>query len=204
MNFKYWLLVGLLGLGIIFLGLDKCGSSKKADELRGQYEEASRIAKVERLIKEEVIKEQQGIIKKQDLLIVESRKEVEIKNSYISSLGNTVAELEGEFDSLTDKDEKIANLVTQVSIWKEKFTLAQSIISDKDAIIFSLTQKYESQLKISNSYKDMHESIQPLVEICTKQVKELEKINRRLKFTSKLKTGVVVSCALLFLYNMVK
>ena len=59
MNIKYWLLVTVLTLGVIFVTLDSCGSSAKLDRLREEYKKASEIAEVERRIKEEIIKENQ-------------------------------------------------------------------------------------------------------------------------------------------------
>lgn len=204
MNIKTVAVIVILCLAVVFLGLDKCGSSRKADELKGKYEEASRIAKVERLIKEATIKEQQGIIEKQDLLIAKTNEKVEIKNNLISSLGNTVTELEDEFGNLTDKDAKISNLTKQVEAWKQKFSISQSIISDKDAIIFSLTQKYESQVVISLEYKSMDEASRGLLEIRDNQVKELEKLNKRLRLGSGLKTGIVITMAGVVLYSLLK
>lgn len=203
-NIKNVAVVVTLSLAIVFLVMDKCGSSRKTDELKGQYKEASEIAKAERIIKEEIIKEQNKKIEEQDLLIAEANREVEIKNDHISSLGNTVAELEEEFGNLTDDEAKIDNLTKQVEAWKEKFSISQSIISDKDAIIFSLNQKYKSQMVISLSWEESYKSIQRLVEISEKQVNELEKINGRLKLTSGLKTGVVLTMAGVVLYSLLK
>ena len=75
---------------------------------------------------------------------------------------------------------------------------------DKDQVIFSLNEKYEAQVVISIKYKDMYESIQPLVDIHIKQVRELENINRRLKLTSRLKTGIVVVVAGVVLYSLLR
>ncbi len=203
-HLKYLLLVVVLVVVIIFLLLDSCGSSRRADELRGQHEEASQIAEVERRIKEETIREQNKKIEEQDLLIAEANREVEIKNDHISSLGNTVAELEEEFDNLTDKDAKINNLTKQIEAWRDKFNLSQSIISDKDAIIFSLTQKYKSQVVISDSYKTMYDTLtlntKKLQLIVTAQDWQIKK----LRLTSGLKSGFVVVLAGLIVYNMVK
>ena len=77
MNFKTVAVIVTLSLVIIFLGIDKCGSSRKADELEGRWREASEIAKVERLIKEEIIKEQKEKIVVLDVLI-------EVKNTTIA------------------------------------------------------------------------------------------------------------------------
>ena len=204
MNFKYWLLVCILGLGIVFLGLDKCGSSRRADELRGQYEEAREIAEVERRIQEATIREQQEKIAEAMSTIAKINENVAKKDRNIAELGNTITDLEEEFGNLPDKDEKIDNLTKQVNLWKEKFTLSQSIIQDKDEIIFQLSKKYKSQLKISNSYKDMYESVQGVLVIRGNQVKELEKINKRLRLTSGLKSGLAVMLAGLIVYNMIK
>ena len=203
-DLKYVTVIGLLIVGIAFLGLDKCGSDRRVDELRGQYEEASRIAEVEKRIKEETIREQQEKIGTLDATIVVLNTTIAKKEENIGQLGGTIVNLEEEFSNLTDKDEKIANLVSQVTIWKEKFTLSQGIIKDKDSVIFSLNGKYDAQVKISFSYKDMYESVQDVLVIRDKQVKELEKINRRLKLASGLKTGIVVTMAGVVLYSLLK
>ena len=57
---------------------------------------------------------------------------------------------------------------------------------------------------ISSNYEDMYESVQGLVDIRTKQVKELENINRQLRLTSGLKTGVVITMAGVVLYSLLK
>jgi len=204
MNFKYVTVIGLLIVTVVFLTLDRCGSSRKADELRGQYEKAKEIAEVERRIKEETIREQEEKIGTLNTTIVVLNTTIAEKERSNVELSDDVRDLELSYDTLNDKDEKIENLTQQVSVWKEKFNISQSIISDKDAIIFSLTEKYESQVKISISYKDMYESVQGLVDIRTRQVKELENINRRLRLTSGLKTGVVITMAGVVLYSLLK
>lgn len=204
MSIRNVAVVVALSLAIVFLMMDKCSSSRKADELKGEYKKAVEIAKAERIIKEEIIKKQNKKIEEQDLLIAEANREVEIKNDHISSLSDDVLDLELSYDTLNDKDEKIENLQEQVSVWKEKFSISQGIISDKDAIIFSLNEKYKSQVTISISYEDMYKSIQDVLVIRDKQVKELEKINRRLKLTSGLKTGIVVTMAGVVLYSLLR
>ncbi len=204
MNIKYVTVIGLLVVAVMFLSLDKCGSSRKADELRGQYEGASEIAEVERRIKEATIEEQRKEIVVLNTTIVALNTTIVEKEESGTDLSGVVLDLELSYDTLNDKDEKINNLTKQVEVWKEKFSISQSIISDKDAIIFSLSQKYKSQLIISISYEDMYKSIQGVLVIRDKQVKELEKINRRLKLGSGLKTGIVITMAGVVLYSLLK
>ncbi len=204
MNLRNVTVVVALSLAIVFLLLDKCGSSRKVDELAGEYREASQIAEVERRISEETIREQKEKIGTLDATIVVLNTTIVEKEESDTDLSGVVLDLELSYDTLNDKDEKIENLTKQVEAWREKFNLSQSIISDKNAIIFSLSQKYESQLRISISYKDMYKSIQGVLVIRDKQVMELEKINRRLKLTSGLKTGIVITMAGVVLYSLLK
>ena len=201
---KEYIVIIALCVAIVFLFMDKCGSSSKLDKLKGEYKEASEIAKVERLIKEEIIKEQ-----KEEIEVLNTT--IEVKNTTIAKkeqsnakLDNQVADLEREFGNLEQQDAKIGNLMQQVEVWKEKFSLAQSIIADKDEIIFSLTKKYNAQLIISNSYKDMYETFaqntKKLQSIVTAQDWQI----RKLRLTSGVKTGIVLGLAGLVIYGVVK
>ena len=203
-DIKYLVLIVALCVVIVFLFMDKCGSSRKLDNLKGQYEEASKIAKVERIIKEEVIKEQKEKIIEAESTIATLNENVAKKDNNIAELGNTVADLEEEFSSLTDKDAKIQNLTKQVEVWKKKFSLARDVIMNQDEIIFLLTKKYNAQLKISNSYKSMYETL-------TLNTKKLEKIvtvqDRQikiLKLTSGVKTGIGLGLLGVVIYGVLK
>ena len=203
-DIKYLVLIIALCVVIVFLFMDKCGSSRKLDNLKGQYKEASQIAKVERIIKEEIIKEQ-----KEEIEVLNTT--IEVKNTTIAKkeksnveLGNTVAELEEEFGNLTDKDAQISNLTKQVEVWKERFSLTRDVIMNQDEIIFLLTKKYNAQLKISNSYKTMYETL-------TLNTKKLEKIvtvqDRQikiLKLTSGVKTGIGLGLLGVVIYGVLK
>ena len=201
---KEFIIIIVLCVSILFLFMDKCGSSRKVDELKGQYKEASRIAKIERQIKEETIKEQQGKIEKLTNKIEVRNAEIVKKEQANVKLDGSVADLEREFDDLEQQDAKIGNLMQQVEVWKEKFALAQSIIADKDEIIFSLTEKYDAQLVISNSYKDLYETLvvntKKLEKIVTAQDRQI----KRFRLTSGLKTGVVIGLAGLVVYGVLK
>ena len=222
-NKSSWILVCILGLGIVFLGLDKCGSSSKLDRLKGEHKEASKIAKVERLIKEEIIKGQKEEIESLNLEISELNVEIVEKEEDISGLGNDLTGLEDEFGNLTDKDAKINNLTKQVKVWKERFSLAQGIVDDlgkpieyydehgvkkikypEGSITFKLNEKYEAQVVISDSYKTMYETLalntKKLESIVTAQDWQI----KRLRLTSGLKTGIVVGLAGVVLYSLLK
>lgn len=197
MNMKYWVLVGILVLGMVFLMMDKCGFSRKADELKEQYEEASRIAEVERHIKEEVIKEQQEKIGVLDATIVVLNTTIAEKDNDLEKIEDELGELKRDFVSLKECQAQYDKLV-------KGFNLCKSINADKESVIFSLNEKYDAQVVVSTEYKSMYESTQDLLVIRDKQVKELEKINKRLRLGSGLKTGIVVTMAAIVAYSLLK
>lgn len=94
-----------------------------------------------------------------------------------------LAELEEELTSLPMAEEKVANLTEQVEIWKQRFSLAQKQLIEKNQIIFSLNQKYEIEhelrLQAEDLLKDYREATATQVEL----IGELQKsLNHRVQF----------------------
>ncbi len=197
MSIRNVTVVVALSLAIVFLGLDKCGSLRKADELKGEHKKAIEIANVERIIKEEIIKERNEKIVVLNTTIGKLNTTIARKDSELAEIEEELGVIKRDFESL----EACQSQYDKLSI---AFTLCKSINIDKDTLIFSLNEKYEAQLTILISYKDMYESIRDVLVIRDKQVKELEKINKRLRFSSGLKSGLAVVLAGLIVYNLVK
>ena len=196
-NKSSWILVCILGLGIVFLGLDNCGDTAKYNKLKGEYQTYYTISKkiVQQSI--ETINEQGEEIIALDKKLDFLHGIIEVKDKDLADKKDELGKLQKEFDSLDECQGQYNKLV-------DAFTLCKAISSIKDKVIFSLNKKYESQVVISLEYKKMYKSVQELIDIRTKQVKELEKINRRLKLTSKLKTGIVLTMAGVVLYSLLK
>lgn len=216
MNIKYVAVIVALCLAVVFLGLDKCGSSKKADELKGEWKKASEIAEVERMIKEEIIKEQQEKIETLDATI-------EVLNTTIAEKDKDLATIEDELGELKQDFESLEECQAQYNKLVEGFNLAKSIIKElgkpieyydkhgnkkfrypEGSVTFKLNEKYERQVIISLEYKGMDETSRKLLDISNNRVKELEKISKRLRLTSSLKSGLAVILAGLIVYNVVK
>ena len=197
MNIKYWVLVAILTLGVIFVSLDNCGSTAKYNKLKGEYATYYNISRV-------VIKQSIEAIDEQDREIVALDEKLEFLYGIIEVKDADLADKEDELGELKREFADIEECQAQYDKLVSAFSLCKSIGVDKNTVIFDLKQKFEVQVTISLNYKDMYESIQPLADIHTRQVKELEKINRRLKFTSKLKTGFVVVGIGVVLYSLLK
>jgi hypothetical protein len=197
MNIKYVAVIGLLIVAVVFLGLDNCGDTAKYNKLKGEYQTYYEIS---RAVVEKSI---QAIDEQNDEIGILSKKLtylhgiIEVKDADLADKEEELGELKRDFADLEECQAQYDKLV-------EAFTLCKSIGVDKDSVIFNLNEKYEAQVVISLKYKDMYESTLPLIDIHIKQVKELENINRRLKLTSKLKTGIVVAMAGVVLYSLLR
>lgn len=197
MNFKYWLLVGILALGIVFLAMDNCGNSSKYNKIKGEYNTYKAISKMVVAESIKVINKQGEEIKRLDEKIEWLNGIVEVKNEDLAEIEDELGELKQEFASLEECQTQYNKLV-------EGFELCKSISKDKDEIIFSLTAQYQAQSCIINEYKLMYESVQDVLAVRDKQVKELEKINKRLRLTSRVKTGIVIGVAAFVVYSLLK
>jgi len=197
MNIKTVAVIVALCLAVVFLLMDKCGDTAKYNKLKGEYQTYYTISK--KVVQQSIqaINKQGEEIEVLDKKIKFLHGIIEVKDKDLADKEEELGELQKEFDSLDECQEQYNKLV-------EAFTLCKSINSDKDTLIFSLNEKYEAQVVISISYKDMYESVQGLADIRTRQVKELEKINRRLKLTSGLKSGLAVVLAGVVLYSLLK
>ena len=177
-NLKLVVVIGLLVVAVVFLLMDKCNTySRRADELRGQYEEASRIAEVERRIKEETIKEQQEKIGLLDATIVVLNTTIKNKDRDLVKIEGELGELKRDFTSLKECQAQYDKLV-------EGFSLAKGIIKElgkpieyydeygnkkfrypKGTVTFNLNKKYEEQVIISLEYKGMDETSRKLLDL---------------------------------------
>lgn len=194
---KYLVVIIVLCVGILFLFMDKCGSSRKVDELKGQYEEANRIAKVERLIKEEIIKEQKEKIGVLDASIVVLNTTIKDKDKDLAKIEDELGELKRDFVSLKECQAQYDKLV-------KGFNLCKSINADKKSVIFSLNEKYNAQLKISDSYKIMYETLIQEKRILQSIVKAQDGQIKKLKLFSNAKTGIVVLLIIATAYGVLK
>ena len=197
MNIKYVAVIVALSLAIVFLAMDNCGNADKYNKLKGEYETYYKISRI--VIKEsieaiDVQNDEIGILTKK---LTYLHGIIEVKDADLADKEEELGELKRDFADLEECQGQYDKLVAAFSLCKE-------INADQKSVIFSLNEKYDRQVIISLKYKDMYESTLPLIDIHIKQVKELEIINRRLKLTSKLKTGIVVAMAGVVLYSFLR
>lgn len=195
---------GVFFILFFFFMFRTCRLYDENSVLKGKYEAYRAIAIEDIRQAQGVIAEQEKKIKALDEKQKTLEASIEKKNGQIKTLNLATAELEKQRKELTDKDEIIANLDAQIAAWKEKFFIAQSIIEEKDKIIFSLTEKYEAQIKISNSYKLMYEDMVKVNAVAELRIKRLERELRTNRFTGNLGKVSMIALIGLTLYILSK
>lgn len=143
--------------------------------------------------------------------IAELRGEIDSLNTKISSnetklkvKDRLIDDLETEFFTLTDKDDMIMNLKSQVEKWKEKFSLAEEIIADQKKQIINWKLSYEAQVEISEKWRESYEREQALRKHGEKLYAEAEKRIKGLRFKFKVSKIIVVGGIAGLAYGLLK
>jgi len=122
------------------------------------------------------------------------------KDSNLEALGQKLKQLEISGDLFA----QVANLKEQVKAWSEKFTLAQSVIAEKDAIIADWAAKYDAQVTISESWKQKYEGETRLRTLAEKGWKASERKLRWARVMSNVKSGLIVGAIGYLSYSAIK
>lgn len=181
-----------------------CDLYDKYSELKGQYDAYKQDVNEKEQKAKKTISEQETKIEKlqesTDKLIVELdtiEKKTVVKDSEIGSL-------EEELKGLKGKDEIIVNLKSQVVVWKEKFSLAQQTIERKDKIIFNLSEKYDAQLRITETWKGRFEAENRLRLLGEERIKMCDSKLRSSRFTSRIEKVIIVGLGGYIAYTLIK
>lgn len=191
-------------LALVFLARS-CNLYDQISVLKGKHE-ALQIAYADMDLKSrEAIDVLKEINKKYDEAMKTATYDIANLKNKIKTKDEKILNLEEEFTQLGgNKDAQIVNLQAQIAVWKEKFTLAEGIIADKDSIIFSLTAKYDAQVKISAEWEASYHRQVELHSICLERLAAVEKEWRGIRFGSKIKTYLVGAAVGWIVYSQIK
>ena len=197
--------VGILVIVGSFFGLQN-SYTKKYLRLQGKYEAlAEKYAQNMRLAIATVDAKEKEIAE-QDEKIEGLRNDITSIEDKIRNKSSRLAGLERELAGLdpTQKDSIIINLTSQVKEWRDKFSLAQNIIADKDRIIFSLNTKYEAQVVIANQWKARHDELSGITGVLLDSLKVADKRLAMQGLTIKAGGGVTAVLAGVIVYSLIK
>jgi predicted nuclease with TOPRIM domain len=204
MKTKHIIIGGLILIAVfVMLTYRSCVTIDKYSHLKGQYDALSEEYGAQKEAALGNITELQNQIAQKDEKIHDLNSSVSTKNEQIKKLNAENKKLEDTYATLTDDKQRIANLETQVSVWKEKFTLAEGVIAEKDKIIFALTEKYETQVKITGEYKELYEREARLRGLLEEHVRIADSKLGGLQLKFNVSKGVTIALAGLIIYGLV-
>ena len=199
--FLFVVILSVLCVSLIF---DRSCTSRKLDIARGKYENQKIVTVMSQLKADEEKAELYSKLSKHVLKIEYLEKEVEKKGLEDVEREREIERLEDEEVVLVDKDMIIINLRFQIREWTERFTLAAGIIEDQKQIIFSLREKYDIQVGITNAWISKFNTEKALRLSAENVIKESTKEIRRLRAKAKLKTGGITIVGAILLYAVLK
>ena len=164
----------------LFLSIRTCNQIyDESSALKGEYDALKAQAAKDKAEGGKAIQILETAIEQRDSIIAGLNLDIQKTEAGLAQAAGRIEELEAVEATLTDKDEIITNLRAQIAEWRERFTLAQSVIRDKDAIIFSMSEKYESQRKVSLEYKAQRDAAWVVIEKADIRFSVLEKRLRK-------------------------
>jgi len=182
----------LLIIVLVYLG-KSCKTIDKNSQLKGEIIQLNQMLSIQRQVSQKEIKELEADIVKRDERIEAVASDITRKEEEIQELHIVTQNLEKTllFATQISKDDIIDNLKEQVTAWKDKFAIINTVVKDKDEIIFNLQGKYEAQVRISTYYEALWENTRVLMEKQKVRIKVLEGKQRNLQFGSTVKTIVI-------------
>jgi chromosome segregation ATPase len=193
----YWIALGL-ALALTVAVCDGLRLRDKYSIAIGKYEEALTQERVNGKALTTQIAQMTAIVGQKDKEIAEATKQIGHLTDAVGRKDSDLTELVQKLHKLEvsgDLPAQVANLKEQVQAWSEKFSLAQTVIAEKDAIIADWTIKYDAQVTISESWKQKYEGETRLRTLAEKGWKASERKLRWTRIVGNVKTGLVLAAA---------
>ena len=190
----YWVALGL-ALALTVAVCDGLRLHDKYSIAIGKYEEALTQERVSGKALTTQIAQMTAIVGEKDKLIAEKN---EVIGHMTNAIGRKDANLEAlgqklkQLETSGDLPAQVANLKEQVKAWSEKFTLAQSVIAEKDAIIADWSAKYSAQVTIGDMWKQKYEGETRLRTLAEKGWKASERKLRWARIGSNIEKLVIL------------
>jgi chromosome segregation ATPase len=203
--FKYLKIVGVVAVVIwAIIGTQRaCRIYDENSILKGQYDAMKKAAEENKAAADQKIAELQKTIADKNKEIGEAQEIINNKNKDISKNHAKIVELEKEREGLKDKDATIVNLDKQVYYWKDQFSLCQQVIAEKDKIIFSLTEKYDAQVKISLEWYHLYNEQVNLRVLAERRIDGLEDSLKGLHYSLKVSRTLALILGGIVIYKLI-
>jgi cell fate (sporulation/competence/biofilm development) regulator YlbF (YheA/YmcA/DUF963 family) len=202
MKLKYIIIGGvLLALSALYVVCDRAKLDHDIDYWRGRYEAEKKLALATAEIHLKAIADQQKKIDELSGAIDSAYTVIANLEEHKAQAETALADAREGWSSLSAEAQ--AKLIALDQAWQGKFDLLQAQDKEKDKIIFSLTQKYQAQLDISNRYSALWEQEKALnttLEIRLNLAdKKVPRLYRQVKLNRVLEATLVATAVILAL-----
>ncbi len=197
------------GLGIVVL-VFFCllmRSCKLTDRLSVTTGELNVVRANNEMLAKEALKERAALTEKieyETKKVVLLSDELKRKDAKIDNLTKRTKDLEATYPTLPDDTAKIQNLTAQVIAWKEQFNLSDAKCRDYEGIVFALTNKYELQVTISDTWKSQFEGEVKAGALKDDAITLLKRDLRVARLFGTVKTTAVLALGGFVIYNLIK
>jgi len=202
----YWVALGL-ALALTVAVCDGLRLHDKYSIAIGKYEEALTQERVNGKALTTQIAQMTAIVGQKDQEIAEKVETIGHMTNAIGRKDSDLTQLVQKLHKLEvsgDLSAQVANLKEQVKAWSEKFSLAQSVIAEKDAIIADHIAKFDAQVTISESWKQKYNSELHLRTLAEKGWKASGRKLRWTQVMSHIKSGLIVGALGYLGYSAIK
>ncbi len=203
-NIKWYAVGAGLLLCAAFFAVRSCRIDDKYSVLKGENnilkEQVSAVEKVaieQRAEADKVIAEKDKAIAESDKTIVGLKDSIGAKNAALAALDKNLAAAK------TDA-ERVPILTSMVETWKGKYAALEGVVAEKDTQLAAWAVKYAQQVDISSTYRVQYEAEHRLRLSGETLLGKLETKYKVLKFTSSVKSMVVIATAGFIGYTLIK
>jgi len=190
----YWIALGL-ALALTVAVCDGLRLHDKYSIAIGKYEEALTQERVNGKALTTQIAQMTAIVGQKDQEIAEKVETIGHMTNAIGRKDSDLTQLVQKLHQLEvsgDLPAQVANLKEQVKAWSEKFSLAQTVIAEKDAIIADWSAKYSAQVTIGDMWKQKYEGETRLRTLAEKGWKASERKLRWARIGSNIEKLVIL------------
>jgi len=190
----YWIILGL-ALALTVAVIDGLRLHDKYSIAIGKYEEALTQERVNGKALTTQIAQMTAIVGQKDQEIAEKVETIGHMTNAIGRKDSDLTQLVQKLHQLEvsgDLSAQVANLKEQVKAWSDKFSLAQTVIAEKDAIIADWSAKYSAQVTIGDMWKQKYEGETRLRTLAEKGWKASERKLRWARIGSNIEKLVIL------------
>lgn len=212
-----WMGIIMVAMLVVIIALTtrNCKSLPEIGELRGEIalrdtlieggrqdlKTADRQLALERKAHDRLMGELNGMIDSSNTVIARLMEEDAVSE-------RRIGELEALHPESPTEEEIIDNWQERTELWKNRFSLCQAVIVEKDTIIFSLSQKYEAESQLRSRVEGLLGGYKTQVSLLETQLHSTASLTatleRKLKYNKSVKTVSVLAFVGAVVYLLVQ